>query len=189
MGKVHLGLLNTKKPLRKIRITHQVFLGLPCPFIQTKGVSLKVVWSDFIRLFKPAFLLIISVPLELVSNRSISVKIFMTCKMLKIARQIFITEWKELEFVCGVVSKISTSICTPKCSFEGGGFDQCHTFMIVQRLMKTGFKMHWNGFQSKLCTWSNSLSFELNQMHSQSKSNFSFRMGREENIPMQVLTS
>lgn len=91
MGKVHLGLLNSKKATpHKAIMTHQVFLGLPCPFIQTKEVSLKVVWSYFIRLFKPALLLIISMPFELLSNLSISVKIFMTCKILKNARQIFI---------------------------------------------------------------------------------------------------
>lgn len=48
MGKVHLCLLNTKKPLptdgRSLESAHQVFQGLPCPFIQTKQVSLKVIW-------------------------------------------------------------------------------------------------------------------------------------------------
>lgn len=106
MGKVHLGLLKKKKKKQrknpqknkslppKILITYQVFLGLPGSFIQTKEVSLKVFWSYFIRLFKPVFLLIISIPLELVSNLSFSLKIVMTCKILKNALQILISELK-----------------------------------------------------------------------------------------------
>lgn len=66
----------------------------------------------------------------------------MTCKILKNSRQIFISEWKEFEFICEMVSKISKSICTIKFSFEGGGSDTCHTLMIMQMLMKTDFKMH-----------------------------------------------
>lgn len=91
-------------------------------------------------------------PLETVSNLSFSEKILMTCKILKNSRQLFISEWKEIEFLWEMVSKISKSICTPKFSFEGEGSDLCQTPMIVQMLMKTDFKMHWIGFQSKLCT-------------------------------------
>lgn len=75
-----------------------------------------------------------------------------------------------------MVSQISKSICTPKFSFEGGHSEQCHTLNIVQMLMKASFKIHWTGFQFKLCTWPNSLSFELNQINNESKSNFSLKM-------------